>query len=348
MSITFFHRAGLMKIVVEGPDNSGKSTLIRHLSGSLGIPVVPGEGPGRSSDEINDRVRRYALIDNAIFDRHPCISQPIYNNFRDGPKIDPILIEEFYQHDLLIIYCRGRATLDGTIWRDVDEVTDANGVKHQDTVERNHHHICAIYDDWAAGRAHMIYRIGDGFSRVTAQVAAMSSYRHFDPVADIADFHTKFGLTYDGPPRVLPVAMSDFRKKFMDEELNEYGASEAQASAERFLLSKPDQANYAFHLENMLDALVDEVYVVLGTSYLHGFNFREAWRRVHAANMRKIRATKAGPDAKDSGRAKEFDIVKPRGWEAPSHIDLVEDNDLSLPKKTIVDTSRVDDHISVD
>lgn len=314
-----------MKIVVEGPDNAGKSTLIRHLSSTLAIPVVPGEGPGKSADEINERVERYASIENAIFDRHPCVSQPLYNRFRKGYEIDPKLIEQFYQQDILFIFCRGTYRLDSHDVKEHDQRLDANGTRHEDTVNRWHPDICRAYEDWALRHAHLTYRIGDGFSKITAVVASLVGYQHFDPVADIADFHTKFGLEYTGKPRVLPRELADFRIRFGQEELDEYASHEAHASSERWVSSKPDLANYSYHLEHMLDALVDEVYVTLGTSYLHGFDFKEAWRRVHAANMRKVRATSAD----QSKRGSTFDVVKPPEWEAPSHIDLVEHNDLS-------------------
>jgi predicted HAD superfamily Cof-like phosphohydrolase len=315
-----------MKIVVEGADNAGKSTLIRHLSLSLGIPVVPGEGPGRSAEEINDRVRRFSVIENALFDRHPCVSQPIYDRFRKGFEIDPDLIEQFYHQDVLFIYCRARTDLDDAVWReDVDSWKDASGSSQREIVEKNHLDILAAYDAWAAKHAHVVYRIGDGFAKVTAIVAALASYRHFDPVADIADFHTKFGLEYTGKPRVLPRELADFRMRFMHEELDEYATHEASASMERMIAHRPDLAAYTNDLEHMLDALVDEVYVVLGTAYQHGFNFREAWRRVHEANMKKVRAQ----SAEESKRGSTFDVVKPKDWTPPSHIDLVSDNDLS-------------------
>jgi len=72
-------------------------------------------------------------------------------------------------------------------------------------------------------------------------------------------------------------------------------------------------------LEGMLDALVDLTYVVLGTAYLHGFDFNEAFRRVHEANMKKVRA-----EAKtDSKRGTAYDVVKPEGWTPPDLGDLV-------------------------
>jgi predicted HAD superfamily Cof-like phosphohydrolase len=72
-------------------------------------------------------------------------------------------------------------------------------------------------------------------------------------------------------------------------------------------------------LVDQLDALVDLAYVVLGTAYLHGFRFNEAWRRVHAANMAKVRAERA----EQSARGSTFDVVKPPGWKPADLSDLV-------------------------
>lgn len=149
-----------------------------------------------------------------------------------------------------------------------------------------------------------------------------------DMMHDIVDFHEHFGLRYQGPPRALPQDLSGFRNGFLDEELGEYKSHQAAAYEET---TRPpgsrDQANYTHHLEHALDGLVDLVYVALGTAHLHGFDFRTAWRRVHRANMAKVRKVKATGNTIDSGRSPLFDVVKPEGWEPPSHKDLVEVND---------------------
>lgn len=119
---------------------------------------------------------------------------------------------------------------------------------------------------------------------------------------DISDFHVKFGNDYSGKPRNLPDDLLNFRVRFLEEELTEY-----------------KHAAISEDLEGQLDALVDLVYVAIGTAYLQGFNFQEAWKRVHAANMRKVRAT----DAAQSKRGHSSDVVKPVGWEAPDLSDLV-------------------------
>ena len=150
----------------------------------------------------------------------------------------------------------------------------------------------------------------------------------FDPMRDMAEFHEHFGLEYRGRPRALPADLSDFRNGFLDEELGEYKGHQAAAYDETTRApTTRDQANYTHHLEHALDGLVDLVYVALGTAYLHGFDFRTAWQRVHRANMQKVRKARATGATHDSGRAGAFDVVKPEGWEPPTHKDLVEVND---------------------
>jgi len=114
----------------------------------------------------------------------------------------------------------------------------------------------------------------------------------------IQEFHEKFGLTYLGPPRKLDDEERLFRGTFLLEEIGEY--------------------EKAPRLVDELDALVDLVYVAMGTAYRQGFDFDEAFRRVHAANMRKVRAK--GSD--ESKRGNPLDVVRPEGWEPPFLEDL--------------------------
>ncbi len=114
---------------------------------------------------------------------------------------------------------------------------------------------------------------------------------------DVAKFHEKMLLKYDGPPRQLEEDITRSRIGHLQEELNEFHAA----------------LIYDKGLPEMLDALVDIVYVAIGTSYLMGLDFDEAWRRVHEANMKKIpKATKRS----------KIDVVKPKGWVAPDLKDL--------------------------
>lgn len=127
-----------------------------------------------------------------------------------------------------------------------------------------------------------------------------------DLFQDIKEFHEKFGLEYKGSPRNLEEELGGFRFKFMVEELTEYSDGRAEQD-----------------LAKQLDALVDLAYVALGTAYMHGFDFNEAWRRVHAANMLKVRALAAT----DSKRGSTFDVIKPENWSPPVLDDLVAPRD---------------------
>lgn len=118
--------------------------------------------------------------------------------------------------------------------------------------------------------------------------------------ADVGDFHRKFGLpTADsGAPRFLPGHAERFRIKFMHEELAEFEKACEEAD-----------------MPGALDALVDIIYVALGTAHLMGLPFDQAWAIVHDANMKKVRA--ASKD--ESKRRHALDVVKPPGWTPPDH-----------------------------
>lgn len=150
----------------------------------------------------------------------------------------------------------------------------------------------------------------------------------FDPLGDIAAFHTKFDLDANHPMGALDTEVADFRRKFLREEAEEWDWAQKAAFQEttRPILDR-DEAEYTHQLEKALDGLVDLAYVLFGTVYLHGFHeqFAEAWRRVHAANMQKERAELDGSNSK---RGSSFDVVKPAGWEPSVLTDLVECNDI--------------------
>ncbi len=107
---------------------------------------------------------------------------------------------------------------------------------------------------------------------------------------DIEEFHKKFGLERrKGIEKNKDLV--DFRIKFLEEELEEF------IDAVRTV----DDVK-------ALDALVDIVYVAIGTAYLFDYPFWAAWPEVQKANMKKVR--------KESSRSK-FDVTKPKGWKEP-------------------------------
>jgi predicted HAD superfamily Cof-like phosphohydrolase len=152
----------------------------------------------------------------------------------------------------------------------------------------------------------------------------------FDPIKDIQLFHSKFGIDYKGPPRMLPEDLFQFRLKFLGEELAEWALHHQHMHSILTQDPVPDQAELTHHLAEQLDAMVDLAYVLFGTVHLHGLDhvFVEAWHRVQRANMAKVLAQSAA----DSKRGYAQDVVKPAGWEPPDHSDLVEVNWVTVRK----------------
>lgn len=120
-------------------------------------------------------------------------------------------------------------------------------------------------------------------------------------VADIAEMHIKYGVReavnqFDAEKLR---AFLDFRIKFLQEEL--------------------DELKTAKNADDVVDALVDLCVVAIGTLDVMNLNTYEAWNAVHRANMNKevgIKASRPNPLGLP-------DLIKPDGWEAPTHFDNV-------------------------
>jgi len=129
---------------------------------------------------------------------------------------------------------------------------------------------------------------------------------------DVGDFHRQFDLhaSDEGPGPVLDMQdeatmdLLGFREKFLSEELDEFTEG----------LDELDHAK-------MFDALLDLVYVAMGTAHLLGYPWQEGWEAVQAANMSKVRASKDGSDSK---RGSSFDVVKPLDFQPPDIAKVLE------------------------
>jgi predicted HAD superfamily Cof-like phosphohydrolase len=127
---------------------------------------------------------------------------------------------------------------------------------------------------------------------------------HEDLLGDINKFHNKFGFKKSqkvGIPEDSELV--NFRTSFLMEELAEY----TQA------ITKKDDAA-------ALDALIDIVYIALGTAWLFNLPFEKGWREVQKANMSKVRAK-----SKSKKRGTAFDVIKPKDWKAPNIDRIVEE-----------------------
>lgn len=134
---------------------------------------------------------------------------------------------------------------------------------------------------------------------------------------DVRRFHERFDLPHRDRPGLLPRQRLAERANFMLEELIEFAAAAGLALADdedgetRFEVSTEPQS-----LAGQADALVDIVYVALGTAVQLGLTsvWHRLWDDVQRANLAKVRGA--------SDRA-HTDVVKPPGWMPPRTDDIL-------------------------
>lgn len=146
-----------MIIILEGPDNTGKTTLGRLLCNSTGIPFKESEGREKYMGEMSERISRWLTYDNMILDRHPVISQEIYATI-DPERYMPTDLQKnaLLMKDKFIIYCQGNPStgMEGHV-DDKQDCTD-----YLNALNGGYPQMCEVYDQWARFNADMIYRKG--------------------------------------------------------------------------------------------------------------------------------------------------------------------------------------------
>lgn len=145
----------------------------------------------------------------------------------------------------------------------------------------------------------------------------------------VAAFHEKFGLATvkDGPPRELDIATTEFRIKFMLEELKEYASA---CGYDLWWSLVHDALDGRQDLPIAADSLVDLVYVALGTAQLHQLPWPKLFAEVQKANMSKERCkidhkfeggelcqVCGAPKVEHSLRGSSLDVIKPKSWTPP-------------------------------
>lgn len=122
----------------------------------------------------------------------------------------------------------------------------------------------------------------------------------FNWVNDISLMHAHYGVNekVKAFDKEKLKQFLEFRMAFLDEELMETEKAVSENDA-----------------EEIVDGLIDLCVVAIGTLDALGVNSYDAWNRVLAANMAKqvgIKPSRPNPLGLP-------DLIKPEGWEAPSH-----------------------------
>lgn len=156
-----------MFVVIEGPDNSGKSTLAKYLADRIDFPLQHSGGPPKSDDEFAFRLDRLFRMDDVIFDRFPVISEAVYGPILSRESlITPTSKIRFFARKPIIIYCRPPLNV---LMRVVDghEVKDHETAAHVAAVKAHamaliHRYDEVLYEynpiyyDYTAGGPHML------------------------------------------------------------------------------------------------------------------------------------------------------------------------------------------------
>jgi predicted HAD superfamily Cof-like phosphohydrolase len=103
------------------------------------------------------------------------------------------------------------------------------------------------------------------------------------------------------------------------EQLPQFPNADAIAYRLKFLKEELDELHQAIserQLADAADALVDIVWVALGTAHYFGLPFDQLWAEVRRANMDKIRLPRGDDPTQKNWRVDV--IAKPKGWKPPN------------------------------
>lgn len=131
-------------LILEGPDNSGKSTLAAKLKRDLGVRVVHSIRPPQ--DWTHKMVYEHCLkqiapqTESCILDRVTCISEAIYGPICRGESAlgnyQTEALLDLWSRPYTVIYCRP----------DDDVILDNQGREQMPGVLENHKRIIEAYD----------------------------------------------------------------------------------------------------------------------------------------------------------------------------------------------------------
>lgn len=137
-----------MKLILEGPDNAGKTTLARKLSNNgLVAYKHPGGRPDDLKAEINCMIEQYNHLlhhQHIILDRITAISQQVYNPDKMHEVTREIALDSLLNLQPVVIYCRPS---DDRLLRVQDlKWREGESDEHKEKIIRGQHTFVQRYD----------------------------------------------------------------------------------------------------------------------------------------------------------------------------------------------------------
>lgn len=155
-----------MKIILEGPDSSGKSTLAENILRQLPsyYSIYRAGGPPKTEAEFFKRIEDTLKLKNVIFDRHSLVSEPIYGQLRGTdlhkrPQFQVSLNLFYNTPGIAFVYCYKDQLSN-------HEIKPYDSKEHLNLVEQNFNRIVDGYNKWALQYANLIYRYEDPRSKM--------------------------------------------------------------------------------------------------------------------------------------------------------------------------------------
>ena len=133
-----------MIIIVEGMDNTGKTTLIEKLHKNLGFPIIKSLGNATQEAHVGwliDLLHKHEENDHVLVDRCPLISEFVYGPLIRHRNVMWSIAQDWWDELLkigvIVIYCRpSRDTILGTLTeREQMEGVVSQGTKLLDTYD---------------------------------------------------------------------------------------------------------------------------------------------------------------------------------------------------------------------
>jgi len=92
-------------------------------------------------------------------------------------------------------------------------------------------------------------------------------------INNLVEFNDAFGIEYAKRPQLVDAKTQELRVNLLMEEIQEYR-----------------DANASGNIVEVLDAIGDCLYIIIGTAVQHGMHniIEEAFRAIHASNMSKL------------------------------------------------------------